>query len=310
MMMSIERILCPVDFSEFSQRALDHAGTIARWYGAKVLALHVFAVPPGLEKIFPHARGGILDGDGRGEILNDLQALAAPLRERDVPVDLVLREGDVASRIRELAEAAAADLIVVGTHGRRGYERWLLGSVTERILRVAACPVLTVPRAATSPAASPADWTTILCPVDFSPASLAAVDYALSFAQQVNARLVLLHVVEWFLDQAALAGASPELARYHRVLHDEALERLEALIPAAARDWCRAEALVAHGRPYERVLEAASDQAASLIVMGAQGRAGVRLAFFGSTTQHVIRGAVCPVLSVRGPRAASRSAAA
>jgi nucleotide-binding universal stress UspA family protein len=187
----------------------------------------------------------------------------------------------------------------MGTHGRRGYQRWLLGSVTERMLRKAACPVLTVPHEASGLASSPEQWTTIVCPVDFSPGSLAALEYALSLAQQVCARLVLLHVVEWFLEEAAASNAYPEFARYYRALHDEAVDRVRALIPEGARDWCRPEERITRGKPYEAILEVAAETSASVIVMGAQGRTGLGLALFGSTTQHVIRAAACPVLCVR-----------
>jgi nucleotide-binding universal stress UspA family protein len=301
-MQPITRILCPVDFSEFSERALHHGAAIARWYDAKVTAVHVFAVPAALGTVLPQARGAILTPDGRAELLNDLRSFTEPVRESGVGLEATVREGDVVSEIQRLAEAMPADLIVMGTHGRRGYERWLLGSVTERVLRSVTCPVLTVPRAAAETAVPPTKWTTILCPVDFSPSSTAALQYALTFAQQADAQLVLLHVVEWFLDQAALAGVNPELARYYRALRDEAHERLDALVPAEARDWCRVETAIEGGRPYERILQAAERRAASLVVIGAQGRGGARLAVFGSTTQHVVRGATCPVLSVRAAR--------
>lgn len=300
-MKQFTRILCPVDFSEFSVAALDHAAAIARWYGATVTAAHVFADSTVRVTADPLAGVPFPASDLRDALASDLRARIATLRDSGVSIDAAVLEGDVVSEILGLAETIAADLIVMGTHGRRGYEQWLLGSVTERVLRKAGCPVLTVPRLSPSAAASPAAWTTIVSPVDFSPSSLAAVDNALSLAQQADARLILLHVVEWFLDEAAAAGASPEFGRYYQALQDEARERLRALVPVDARDWCRAEEVIAGGKPYERILETARQAQANLIVIGAQGRSGLGLAVFGSTTQHVVRAATCPVLSVRSP---------
>lgn len=300
-MKQFTRILCPVDFSEFSTAALEHAAAIARWYGATVTAAHVFPDAAARVTVDPLAGGPLPGADLRDDLASDLRERAARLRDSGVSSDTAILEGDVVSEILGLAQTIAADLIVMGTHGRRGYEQWLLGSVTERVLRKADCPVLTVPRAAATAAVSPEGWTTLVCPVDFSPSSLAAVGYALSLAQQAGARLILLHVVEWFLDEAAAAGASPEFGRYYRALQDEAMDRLRALVPAEARDWCRAEEVIAGGKPYERILETAGQAQANLIVIGAQGRTGLGLAVFGSTTQHVVRAATCPVLSVRAP---------
>jgi nucleotide-binding universal stress UspA family protein len=298
-MKQITRILCPIDFSDFSTRALDHAAAIARWYGAKVTAAHVFHVPAMLAAALAHAEGPVLMPEGREELLAKLRALVDPIRQSGVSIEAAVREGDVVTEVKKLADAMPADLIVMGTHGRRGYERWLLGSVTERMLRSTTCPVLTVPRATSGAAASPAAWTTILCPVDFSPSSMSALKYATSLALQAGAHLILVHVVEWFLDDAVAGNAYPELVRYYKALKDEAMDRLRGLVPAEASDWCRAEEVIAGGKPYEGILRAAQRVGAGVIVMGAQGHTGVDLALFGSTTQNVIRSATCPVLSVR-----------
>jgi nucleotide-binding universal stress UspA family protein len=200
----------------------------------------------------------------------------------------------------ERARSWPADLIVMGTHGRGGFERWVLGSVTEKVLRKAPCPVLTVPPPVGElrPEGS-ALFRRIVCPVDFSGASLAALAYALKLAEESRAEITVLHVLEWLVEDepgARIPGFDvPEFRRY---LEKDARARLEKIVPEEARNWCRPREEVVGGRPWREVLRVAEDTQADLVVMGVRGRNPVDLAVFGSTTQHVVRGARCPVLVV------------
>jgi len=229
-----------------------------------------------------------------------LEKLAAPARENGVPVSFGVYEGHVVGEILDRARDWPADLVVMGTHGRGGFERWVLGSVTEKVLRKASCPVLTVPPPAggLNPA-GPVLFRSIVCPVDFSGASLAALGYALKLAEESCAEITVLHVLEWLLEEepgARIAGFDvPEFRRY---LEKDARERLLTLVPADARDWCRPREAVVGGRPWREILRVAEETRADLVVMGVRGRNPVDLALFGSTTQHVVRGARCPVLVV------------
>ena len=108
--------------------------------------------------------------------------------------EIIVRLGNVPKEITREAERLPADLLILGTHGRSGFERLFLGSVTEKVLRSTRVPVLTIPPPVQHPG-SPV-YKTILCPVDFSDASIRALEYALSLAQQADARLILLHVIE------------------------------------------------------------------------------------------------------------------
>jgi nucleotide-binding universal stress UspA family protein len=195
----------------------------------------------------------------------------------------------------ELAGTLHADVIVMGTHGRGGFERVVLGSVAEKVLRKAPCPVMTVHEDGGAPAPP---FERILCPIDFSPASLAAASYAVSLAEKSGGLLVLLDVIE-----APPYGrlAYPEFAMPpDPVPHEERVRRAFAMaVPEEVRAWKRREERIVWGRPASEILHLAREEHADLIVMGVQGRGAIDLALFGSTTHEVVRHANCPVLTVR-----------
>ena len=139
----------------------------------------------------------VLASVDRDQLLADTKAFAAAESAPGVPMEAVVREGSTAAEILDQAASMKADLLVIGTHGRSGFERLLLGSVTERLLRKASCPVMTVPRRLPDAVpAGPVLYKQILCPVDFSESSLQALRYAISMAQEADGHLTVLHVVE------------------------------------------------------------------------------------------------------------------
>jgi nucleotide-binding universal stress UspA family protein len=204
----------------------------------------------------------------------------------------------VASEI--LAESDAADFVVLGTHGRSGFEHLMLGSVAEKVLRRAACPVLTIPRAATgATGAVPGMFHRILVGVDFSEASLRALEYALSLAEEADAHLTVLRVVEIPGELAEWAKDSGEGQGYVERWKAAAFTRLRGVVPDAAREFCHVEERVEAGQPYREILRIAAADDAGLIVVGAQGHGVLDRMFFGSTAHHVVRQASCPVLTLR-----------
>jgi nucleotide-binding universal stress UspA family protein len=178
----------------------------------------------------------------------------------------------------------------MGTHGRRGLDRLVVGSTLERVVRKARCAVLAVHapvRDFVSPASpiEPVHLQRILWCTDFSDDSPRALEFALSLAFEYSAELTLLHVLE-------AAGGAEQEAR--------ALALLEEVIPDEARSWAKITPLVRPGKAYERIIELATQAQTDLIVMGVRGRNIVDLSIFGSTTQRVIQLGPCPVLTVRG----------
>jgi len=158
---------------------------------------------------------------------------------------------------------------------------------------------MTVPPPVTQP--GPALYKTILCPLEFSDASTRALDYAFSLAQEANARLILLHVIESLLGEAGAAEMGHlTVAEYDRYLEEDAIARLKSAVPDQARVWSAPEERVTRGRAYREILKVAKDESVELIVMGVQGKGALSRLVFGSTTHHVIREAGCPVLTIHG----------
>jgi nucleotide-binding universal stress UspA family protein len=296
-MVEIRNILCPVDRSDTSARALDYGLMLARWYGAAVTALEVIWVdlPPVSSSAQP-----ILGPQQLESVTADLSQFVAAHTPAGTTVTSRIGQGPVVTAILHEARELPADLIVMGTHGRSGVERFLLGSVAEKTLRKAACPVLTIPPSAPDSPPRPQPFQSIMCAVDFSPASLKAMEYAMLLAEESGKRLTLLHVFDWDEDRlmpAQFDTATRDIRDEHR---KETVERLRALVPDEVRAWCECRELTATGRPHEEVILAAASERADLIVMGAHGRRASDLLLFGSTTNQVIRHAIGPVLTVRG----------
>jgi nucleotide-binding universal stress UspA family protein len=274
---------------------------LARWYDSKLTVLHVV---PTFEPVPVRGELGypiqIVNPWTHEEVVAEMRR---QLDVAGVPADAVVtaRAGDASTTIVDEALASSADLIVMGTHGRRGFKRLLLGSVTETVLREAPCPVLTVPPHAQEGSSRVVAFKHILCPIDFSPSSFQALGFALDLARQSNGSLTLLNVVEWLAEEEPMVNAHFNVPEVRGHMRKDSEDRLDALVAAESRTWCEIENVVAFGRAHREILRAAETKHPDLIVMGAQGRGGVGLALFGSTTQQVLRGASSPVLTVRGP---------
>jgi nucleotide-binding universal stress UspA family protein len=298
MMLQLPNLLCPIDFSENSRHALSHAVTIGRWYGSRITALHV--VEPGLTInppiLFADAARVTSRRASREELEACVREWLAPAASANLDADVVIMEGNPARAILECARTLGADLVVLGTHGRSGFERFMLGSTTEKVLRKAGCPVLTVPPPAAATSRLP--LRRLLCAVDFSDSSLAGLTFAFSLAQESNARLTLLHVFEWPSDEAS-ARRILETSEFHQRWEMETRQRLAALIADDVRNWCEPRARLAFGKAYQQILSVAEAEEVDLIVMGVHGRSALDLMLFGSTTNGVIRQATCPVLTLR-----------
>lgn len=302
-MPSIKRILCPVDFSDASLHAVDHALALGRWYGARVIALHVSSrvAEPALSAA---GRASVAESAGTMTLLGDVVRAFGAGQSMGVSVDPFVAAGDPVSEILETATSLTADLIVMGTHGSSGFARFVLGSVTEKVLRQASCPVFTVPPRAHATSVLP--FKRLLCAVDFSPSSDRALQYTLSLAQRAQTRLTLVHVLEWPWHEPPAPRfddlpreQAVQLAAFRRARELQATERLAALIPHDVRDWCLPEARVEHGKPYAEILRVATESEADLLVIGVHGHNSLELALLGSTTNQLVRRATCPVLTVR-----------
>jgi len=301
--MTIHRILCPTDFSETSGHALQQAAALARWYGARLTVLHVrLTVTPHPDMPADGAMAPWLEAETEA-LRKKTTAACRAIIDAGTAVDVAVLCGEPVEHIVSMADSLPADLIVMGTHGTSGFQHLLLGSVTEKVLRKATCPVLTVPPRAQTTAAQP--FRTVLCGVDFSDCSIKAVQFAASVATQSGAALTLLHVLEWPWHEPPLPtmeGVPPEQVRalieYRKYLESSAASRLQGIGATLAPDGPAPAVQVRFGKSYMELLDAAREQHADLIVVGVRGRSALDLGFFGSTTNHLVRSATCPVLTV------------
>ncbi|HVZ23024.1 MAG TPA: universal stress protein [Vicinamibacterales bacterium] len=296
-MVQISRILCPIDFSRTSRHALQHAAAVATWYGAELALLTV--LPSWLEP--PMCLDDAADTNlrfvlNRQSAEEQLRTWLEPARHAGVRTDVVVDAGRPAARIVEQAKSRRADLLVMGTHGLSGVERFLLGSVTEKVVRQVECPVMTVPPSSSPTAAIP--YTRVLCPVDFSESSLAALQFAFSIAKESDAAVTVAHVCEWPPDDERAVGWFDQ-PNYRELAEEDARGRLEALVPEDVQTWAKPSTVVTHGKPYREILRLAERDAVDLIVIGVRGRNPFDLAIFGSTTNQVVRHARCPVVTLR-----------
>ena len=211
-----------------------------------------------------------------------------------VPHNVTVTEGDLWSTITDTVRKQNIDLIVIGTRGRTGVGRALLGSAAEEIFRRAPCPVLTVGPHVSKDTERRLEMKEILYATDFSPESFSALPYAVSLAQEHQARLTILHVI----------GEQEVGELVHAENYVESTQRrLRELVPAEAKPWCEPNFRVERGSAAKKILEVATALGADLIVLGVRGAAG----HMGATTHvlraiahHVVTQAECPVLTVRG----------
>jgi nucleotide-binding universal stress UspA family protein len=302
LMIAFKQILCPTDLSEASVRSLTYAAAFARWYGARLTILHVVPTFEAMT-VGPGALNGppqIVMPLSRQEVLDEMRRITESTGIDSSDATLSAEAGDPVRNIVDQALAIGADLVVMGTHGRSGFERLLIGSVAEKVLRKAPCPVLLVPPHMAANADPDVSFKHILCPMDFSPAALQALGFALDLARQSEGVVTLLHALEWLTDEEPREYTHFNVPEYRQHLVDDARERLQALVADESRTPTAIEHRVVVGRAYREILQVAQESGTDLIVMGAQGRGGLGLALFGSTTQQVVRAATCPVLTVRG----------
>jgi nucleotide-binding universal stress UspA family protein len=284
----IKNILFATDFSPAAAAALPFAAEIAQRFGARLFAVHAktpesYALPA--TEIWPAIEV---------ETENQKEQLKATMRQQfpNVESDVLVDDGGVWGVIDGLAKMKKADLIVVGTHGRRGIGKFLLGSVAEEIIRQASCPVLTVGPHSETEAPREAKFKHIVYATDFGEGSHAAASYAIQLAEEHQAHLTLLHVIEH-----PKAG---DLV-HPRELEVAAIGSLRALVDGEAELWCEPKVAVRHGSPAEKILEVAAKDQADLIVLGVRNFKGVLRATHLSTAvaHQVISQASCPVLTIR-----------
>lgn len=301
----LSKVVVGTDFSSTSEAALDHAAMLARNNGAELHVVHVRAPLAAFEA--PHAQANAPERERYEQHLEQQarHALEDVQAQAPVTVKRQLIEGKAPEEaLVDYAQSAGANLIVLGTHGRRGLPRLVLGSVAERVVRTAPLPVLVVPPGAKLDTAAQA-YSRILSPIDFSAASHAALQHAAQLAQQHAAKLYALHVVEAVVYPTFYTPHTPGPTNSGALtLTRQAAEQLEAWLRRLPAN-IQYEVLIGEGEAQRVIIDDAKHHAIDLIVMATAGLSGMRRVLLGSVTERVVRQAPCPVLVTRASEAPS-----
>lgn len=282
-------ILFATDFSAAAANAIPYVKKIAKNYDADLLALHVRPpvvnpmTEPGTWPVNIEAAKA-QDDQHRNEILGAFAGIRT---------EVLIEEGGIQSRLNEAIEKHNTDLVVIGTRGRTGFEKLLLGSVAEGIFRTVTCPVLTVGPHSDASRASDGAFREILYATDFSPESQGAAAYAVSLAQEFQSRLILLHVIPE-REVGDLVCAADVTASAENLLRK--------LVPPEAEAWCKPEYFVERGDPAKKIIAFANGRESDLIVLGVRPEKGVPGAATHlpiATAHRIVSNATCPVLTVR-----------
>jgi nucleotide-binding universal stress UspA family protein len=285
-----QNILHLTDFSPCSDVAFTWATSLARANQAKLSLLHV-VVPDALTYMTPDSRGAARELQEKWA-REEMQRIEERLK--DLQHEMIVAQGkDVWSAVEAKLKELESNLIVLGTHGRRGLRKMLMGSVAERVLRSSAVPVMTVGYAVRPGLRRDGRFHRVLLATDFAAGSAEAACYAMLVAQRDESELVLVHVCKKRKQGSSEKDTELSVA--------EVIHRFDEMIPHAEELPRRPEALVEYGEPGERIVEAAARREADLIVMGIRRTTNL----FATThleigTAHsVVAQAPCPVMTVR-----------
>jgi nucleotide-binding universal stress UspA family protein len=298
--MQIRKILVPVDFSDASRRALDEAIGFAKAFGAELELLHCFQFLPEIVELYGVETPRSFESDVSEAARKRLQEWSESARARGVAVSPHLAMQNIPSdEIVERAGALGVDWIVMGTKGLSGIKHVLLGSVAEKVVRLAPCPVLTVSGAGAARSGdAPRAIAKILVPVDFSEPAGRAFDEAVELATKFGSELHLLHCYQLYPTTVSPYGVVvPET--FEREIRTAAQQRLSEWREKAATRGVRAHEHVTAHFPSEEIVAASERLGIDLIVIGTRGLSGIKHVLLGSVAERTIRQATCPVLTVK-----------
>ena len=295
-MTTIHRLLYATDLSPASEPAWNEVQRLGQLFGAEIVLLHVLAplpIVPVDAYIPPQVYEDLAEG-ARREAQERFDRVLGSVAGSGLKIRIRLEQGRPAQRILEVASQEAANLLVVGTHGRVGIERLVLGSVADRIVRQATCPVLTV--RSTPGSGSRREIRRICYATDFSPTARAAWPWVVAIASAAAAEVDLVHVTFEPVPDRHLSAEA--LGRMAQAFHDQGRVEAERFLESSTLPRERVQVHLAQGVPGEQIVRRAQD--ADLVVMGTHGWSGVVRWMLGSVAHHVIQTAPCPVLTI-GP---------
>ncbi len=319
-----KKILCSVDFSDFTDESLGYSVALCKEFNAKLLLVHIVT---DADHYLGHE--GLAFGNvklGEKQILNAKKHLGEMVKKLTIDHEIVVIKGNPADEICRLAMIEEIDMVITATHGNSGIKKLLLGSVTEKVIKSLKCPLLVLHSKVHNfiPLEEyEVKLQKILVGCDFSPDSKLAFDYGLSLAQQYQADIYLTHVIkptEHVELKASdyMSSVPGSYAHWHssdyfemqkkvtaknrekiKELRNRLERQLYYMLPEECKNWCTPNTTVLTGEPYKELVKYAKEQKMDMIVLGVRGHTLWEKLMVGSTTDRVIRNAPCPVLAVR-----------
>jgi nucleotide-binding universal stress UspA family protein len=299
MRVQLKRIICATDLSEFSNHTIPYGVALAKEFGARLYVCHVIDLPS--VGVYGEAYQNSIEQQNR--ILRETESrLRGYIGEQPVKWEPLITRGHTSDEIARLAEEKNADLVIAASHGRSGFKRLVLGSVTERLMRTLACPLLILrsPETDSRPGMEQKfELKRILIGCDFSPDSTLAFEHGLSLAQEFESELHLANVIEPPVSRTFLRSTSENLEPHSKEVHSRLHEKLKSLVPDEAKNWCIPKTVVLEGQPHEALTQYAKLNDINLVVLGVRGYGLLESLFVGSTTDRVMRNADFPLMAVR-----------
>ena len=299
-MLQLQKILFPTDFSRCAEQALAHAVFLAEKYDAEIHVLHVVTLFNDQPSIISNE---ITETE---ETIRKLEDIAEKQLDKVVDAEdsndmkiitATKREVSAAPAILEYASDNNIDLIVMGTHGRRGLGHLLLGSAAEEVVRLAACPVFTIRELKVPKPVMKVN--NILVPVDFSNYSKSALSYASEIALSYNAQLQVLHIIEETMHPAFSISGKSSIFDLVPGIKEDSNKRANKMVKEALSDKVKSNVYVKGGRAASDIIKFAKENSSDLIVIATHGLTGLEHMLLGSVTEKVVRMAHCPVFTVK-----------
>lgn len=287
-----KKIMCAVDFSDFTDTILSYSIALCKELHAKLFLVHIVI---DVTTILEHNETA-LDAEvlQRSHIRNAQKFLEDLVKDLTIENEFLISRGNPADEISRLALEQKTDMVITATHGKSGVKRFLIGSVTEKLMKTLHCPLLvlhTRKHDFKSLAGFEMKLKKILVGCDFSPDSKLALNYGLNLAQKFQAELYLAHVIK--------PTEYEEKREKDNELRGRLKKQLHIMIPEECLNWCTPKTILLDGEPYKELMNYVEEQEIDMIVLGIRGHTLWEKLLVGSTTDRVIRHSPCPVMAVR-----------
>ena len=319
-----KKIMCAIDFSDFTNIILSYGKSLTSEFGSTLYLCHIVSGAVMVSSLgHSYFTYTDMESDRIRYAKDRLEKIAA---EFDIECKIIVSSGHAADEINETARGNNVDMVIAATHGGSGIKRFLIGSVTDRLIKILTCPLLVLharENHLVSPVEERIKLKRILVGCDFSPDSRLAFDYALSLAQEFQTQLYLAHVIRpaehtrlsasdymeiqggdytrWarseYLDLQK--DATTEDGKEKSNLSSRLEKQLSSMVPEESRNWCTPVTIQLEGQPYKELINFAEQKKVDMIVLGVHGYSLLEKFLVGSTTDRVISQASCSVLVVR-----------